>query len=221
MQILLKDDIKKQFQKIVLKWAEGNLIEYPWRKNRNPYRVLICEILLIRTKAPQVVPVYIEFMKMYPTLENFLKLNRDVIENLIKSLGLAFRANMIAEIAFDIKNRFRNRIPDSISELKSLKGIGDYGANAILCFGFNQKKPLLDSNFIRIFKRVFDIRSKTKTAKSDRFLWEFSENLLPKKDFIKYNYAILDLGGNICISKSPKCEICPLNHLCRYYNTKS
>lgn len=155
-------------------------------------------------------------MKKYPNLENFLELDLKIIEEIIKSLGLIKRVEMIEEISRDIKNKFNHRIPDSLSELKSLKGIGDYGANAILCFAYNQKRPLLDSNFIRIYTRVFNIKPKTKTAKTDKFLWEFSEKLLPEEKYIEFNYGILDLGGIIC-QKKPKCNICPLNSLCSYY----
>lgn len=117
-----------------------------------------------------------------------------------------------------IKNDYNKKIPNNFIDLKKLKGIGDYSANAVLCFGFKLKRPLLDSNFIRIYKRVFDVSPKTKTAKSDKYLWDFSEALLPDSNFIKFNYAILDLGGNICISRKPKCNICPLTRICFYLN---
>ncbi len=207
------------FQELLLKWAADHLIDYPWRKNRNPYRILISEILLTRTKAPQVAPVYEKFIKTYPTLEKFLNMDLNIVETLIKSLGLSFRSQNLKEISIKIKENHQNKIPSEFKELKELKGIGDYSANAILCFGFNEKRPLLDSNYIRIYKRVFNITSKTKTAKTDKFLWTFSEDLLPDKNYVDFNYAILDLGGNICTPKKTKCNNCPIKNICNFYKS--
>jgi len=157
-------------------------------------------------------------MKNFPTLDIFLDSKLETIKDLIQSLGLLKRAIMLNDLALQIKNEFNNKIPKNFSELKTLKGIGNYGANAILCFGFNEKRPLLDTNFIRIYKRVFNVISKTKTPKTDKFLWNFSEELLPEKKIIEFNYGILDLGGTICLNKNPKCSFCPLNEICNYCN---
>jgi len=156
-------------------------------------------------------------MERYPTLEKFIKMKLEVVEELIKSLGLLFRAKILNDLAEQIKNEFQSKIPNNFNDLKSLKGIGNYSANAILCFGFNMKRPLLDANFIRIYKRVFNIKSKTKTPKTDKYLWEFSESLLPENDYVLFNYSILDLGGTICLSKNPKCIECPIQKNCYHF----
>ncbi|MHA1285095.1 MAG: hypothetical protein ACTSQP_21560 [Promethearchaeota archaeon] len=216
----IKNGLKKDFQKYLLKWAEKNVINYPWRKYRTPYRVLISEIFLTRTKAKQVIPVYIKFMEKFPNLNTFLSSNYSEIFNIIKSLGLLYRAQKLESLKIILKMKYKNEIPHNYKELKALPGIGQYSANAILCFGFNERRPLLDSNFIRIFERVFNIKSITKNAKSDKFLWQISDFFLPKNEFIKYNYAVLDLGGNICQSRKPKCQVCPLTSFCNYFNSK-
>ncbi|MBD3211215.1 MAG: hypothetical protein GF311_01310 [Candidatus Lokiarchaeota archaeon] len=213
----ITEQVKKRFQELIISWAEKYLRNYPWRENRTPYRVLISEILLTRTKADQVVPVYEKFVDIYPTIEEFLNVKKSKLKSLIKSLGLLFRADMLKEISVRLRNEFEGKIPDEIKDLKSLRGIGNYGANAILCFGFNKRRALLDSNFIRVFKRVFRITAKTKTAKSDKFLWNFSEWLLPEKDFSNFNYGIIDLGGLICTSIKPLHKRCPLRDICQHY----
>jgi len=215
-EITVSKDLKRRFQIEISKWAKKNLIDYPWRENRNPYKVLICEILLIRTKAPQVDPVFRKFMRKYPDMERFLKAKLKDLEKLIRPLGLLFRAKMLRELANQLESEFNRQIPDNFNDLKALKGIGDYAANAILCFGFDKKRPLLDSNFIRIYERFFNITSKTKTPKTDKYLWNISDNLLPDEGYVQFNYAILDFGGNVCLSKNPKCSDCPLNNHCYY-----
>ena len=205
---------KKEFRRSILEWGEYNIREYPWRESRTPYRVLISEILLTRTKADQVVPVYKNFMEIYPTIEDFFKMDLSKVKDIIQSLGLLFRADMLNDIANKIRNDYDGTIPNSLSELKALKGIGDYGGNAVLCFGFGERRPILDANFIRIYKRALNIKSKTKTAKNDKFLWTFAEKILPDENFVSYNYAILDLGGQICRARTQECNICPIRSIC-------
>jgi A/G-specific adenine glycosylase len=159
-------------------------------------------------------------MKVYPTLDDFFCIQLDKVKKIIKPLGLLFRAEYLGKISEKIKNEFSKTIPNSFDALKSLTGIGKYGANAILCFGFKKRRPILDSNFIRVYQRVFNIKSITKTPKNDKFLWKFTENILPKNNFIKYNYAILDIGGNICLNRNPQCHFCPLNSFCYYFSRK-
>ena len=205
---------KKKFRRLILEWGEDNIREYPWRENRTPYRVLISEVLLTRTKADQVVPVYEHFMKTYPTIKDFLKIDISKVKEIIRSLGLLFRADMLKEISKKVKKDFDGKIPESLSKLKSLKGIGDYGGNAILCFGFGQKRPILDANFIRVYERALNVKPKTKTAKKDKFLWDFATEILPNDKFMIYNYAILDLGGQICRARKRECDLCPINSIC-------
>jgi A/G-specific adenine glycosylase len=209
----------KQFQNFILNWAVDNLKIYPWREKRTPYKILISEYFLTRTKAHQVEPIYIKFIKKYPSLESFLELETKIIKNIMNSLGLHKRVEMLKKLSEQLQQNYDKKIPDNFKDLKSLMGIGKYSANAILCFGFNYKRPLLDANFIRLYKRVFNVTSKTKTPKTDKYLWEFSKKLLPEKDYVNFNYGILDFCIEICTPKNPKCEDCPLNQMCKYYNS--
>lgn len=206
------------FQKGVLKWAEKNLEKYPWRENRTPYKIMISEILLTRTNAAQVIPVYIKFMERYPILDKFLEASHGSLLDLIKTLGLLYRANKMTKLIKCIKENYDMKIPKTFNTLKSLPGIGDYGANAILCFGYNKREGLIDTNFIRIFSRFFNVKSKTKTSKTDKFLWSFAKKIVPERNFIEYNYGIIDFANKVCSSKKPSCNSCILKEFCYYYN---
>jgi len=156
-------------------------------------------------------------MKLYPNLEKFFRINVKKVKELIKPLGLAYRAEGLKKVSDKIRHEFDKKVPNNLKDLKALFAVGDYGANAVLCFGFNKKRPLLDTNFIRIYKRIFNIVSEKKRPKSDKMLWAFSEYLLPEKRYVEFNYGVLDFGGNICTSKKPKCENCLINEICFYY----
>ena len=211
---------KLEFQNSLLKWYKDNIVNYPWRTNKTPYSVLISEFLLIRTRASQVEAIFERFMKKFPTLNKFLNMEIKVVEDIIKPAGLLFRAQFLKDIAEKIITNFNYKIPDNFADLKSLKGIGDYTANAILCFGYDQRQPLLDANYIRLYKRVFNVISKTKNPKNDRKLWKFSEELLPKVNYVEFNYATLNFGVNICLNNNPKCKYCPLKQICYYFGNQ-
>ena len=219
--ISITQDVIIIFQERILKWAEFNLEKYPWRENRTLYRIMISEILLTRTNAAQVIPVYINFMEKYPTLDDFLEASYKILLDLIKTLGLLYRANKMTKLIECIKENYDMKIPKTFNTLKNLPGIGDYGANAILCFGYNKREGLIDTNFIRIFSRFFNVNSKTKTPKTDKFLWNFAKKIVPERNFIAYNYGIIDFANKVCSSKKPRCNSCILKESCFYYGKLS
>ncbi len=178
---------------------------------------MISEILLTRTNAAQVIPIYIRFMEKYPMLNDFLEASYEVLLDLIKTLGLLYRAKKMMKLIESIKENYEMKIPKTFYKLKNLPGIGDYGANAILCFGYNKNKPLIDTNFIRVFKRVLNISPKTKTPKTDKYLWDFAEGLVPDKSFVEYNYGVIDFASKVCLSRNPRCKDCTMNQICYHY----
>ncbi len=216
--ITISQDLICFFQEKILQWVENNLEKYPWRQNRTPYRVLISEILLTRTNVAQVIPVYTKFIKKYPNLDDFLETSYEILSKLISSLGLLYRAKKMVDLIKIIKEEYDMKIPKTFKALKHLPGIGEYGANAILCFGYNKREGLIDTNFVRIFSRFFNAKSKTKTPKTDKFLWSFSKEIVPEKNYISYNYGVIDFANKICSSRKPRCNSCILKELCFYYN---
>lgn len=198
----------EKFRDLLISWGRKNLRDFPWRKNRTPYKMLICELFLQRTKAEQVVPIYENFIQKYETITALHIASYEELFRNMQGLGLKKRVGMLKEIAREIHTAHRDEIPNSYTELVSLKGIGQYLANAILCFGFNERVPILDSNIIRIFDRALGVTSRTKSAKYDKKLWAFAEDLLPEKDFVLYNYALIDFGALICTPKQPRHDAC-------------
>lgn len=106
-------------------------------------------------------------------------------------------------------------IPESVDDLKTrLSYVGDYAANATACFGYGERRPIVDTNVVRIYNRVFGLDHDSQ----DDAMWKLAESLLPQNRFDTYNLALLDLGAEICTSRSPNCEICPLSDECEYYD---
>ena len=122
------------FRKDLFAWWKVNRRLYPWRATRDPYQVIIAEVLLHRTRADQVVSVYLEFLKRYPSVSELAKASAEEIGNLIQSLGLHWRVEMLHGMAQQLHTRFNDQVPTEREDLESLPGVSHYIATAVRCF---------------------------------------------------------------------------------------
>jgi A/G-specific adenine glycosylase len=209
--------IKYEYHKLLLKWFQNNSRNFPWRHTSNPYHLLISEILLQKTNSRVVGEVYEDFLQRYPSLEDVTKYPLKEIQRVIAPLGLVYRAERLQRICRAIVHDYGGNIPDEISKLLELKGVGRYVASAILLFGYGKPLGLVDANVIRVLSRVFSILSQKSRPQTDPEFWKAAEALVPKRVAREYNLALLDFSALVCHIK-PKCEICPLKTLCQYYS---
>ncbi len=206
------------FKNKIMQWGEKYIRSFSWRINTTPYKVLISELLLQRTTSTQVEGIFPKFIKKYPNVKVLFKTEEDKLLEFIKPLGLyKRRLKAFNKFPFQLKEQFNFIIPRNFKDLSSLFGVGDYIANAVLCFAFNERTPIVDTNIIRIFQRFFGFQSEKKYIESDKRIWDLAEILLPERNFKTYNYSILDFGNLICKASSPKCLECPLSIKCKYF----
>lgn len=205
-----------KIQKKLLGWGKDNLKKYPWRNTSDPYKTLISEILLHKTDSKKVEKSYPKFIEKFPTVYELYKAEDKEINSIFKDIGLFYRGPRLKKIAEQIVNHFKGNIPNRKEDLVSLYGVGDYICNAVLCFAFKKKVPIVDTNVIRIYERVFGIRSSKSRARDDKEIWDYAENMLPKENFVEYNYTLLDFASEICKAKKPLCVICHLKDICEY-----
>ena len=159
-------------------------------------------------------------MDEYPTPKDLAASNEDKILKIVKPLGLYRRANALFKLANQIENEHLGKIPNNYKNLIKLFGVGKYIANAALCFSFDDRVPIVDTNVIRIFQRFFNFKSDKKYIESDKKIWELAERLLPENDCRLYNYSLLDFGNLICKPKNPECNNCVIQEKCFYYCNK-
>lgn len=205
------------FIESMLKWFEFNGRKYPWRNETDPFKILIAEIMLQRTRADQVLPVYLAFVRKYPTIQSLAQANHEEIANLISSLGLPSRGETFLRIARTIIQDHGSRIPSERQQLLRLNGIGDYIANAFLLFGLRDGDLAIDSNVVRVVSRFFSGDGESELRRNKKFL-QFCKTLvnrLDMEDRRNLNYSIIDFSAAIC-KKTPLCCRCPLASRCRY-----
>lgn len=207
-----------QFQKNVIQWYKKHgRHELSWRKTRDPYLVLVAEILLRKTGAWKAEEAYKGIITEFRTIRELSAADVTELKQLIKPLGLYNRAELLIDISEKIMNRFDGKIPSNYDELISIKGIGQYIANSILCFAYDLRVPIVDESVKRVMSRCAGYQSK-KMAYADMELWSFVSSFLPTKKYVEFNYGLLDIGATFCRPTKPRCEDCPLKGLCLFYN---
>lgn len=203
----------------LLKWWRNNGRNFPWRNTRDPYRVLVSEILLHRTRADQVVPVYNKFIREFPTVQHLAKAKQAHVTRILHSLGLFWRNKLLKPLAIEIVTSHNGVVPSAKSQLESLPGVSKYIAASVSCFAFGNAEPILDTNTVRILGRMFGLMVVDGSRRSSRFS-ELYRSLMSVDQVRDFNYAMIDLGALICSPRNPECEICPVNDMCRYGATR-
>jgi A/G-specific adenine glycosylase len=208
-----------RFQSLILEWFSTNGRKLPWRETTDPFSILIAEKLLQQTSLRMgVIEVYFQFLKKYPTPNQLSIANIIDVQKLIQPLGLHYRARELIIMAEQICCQFGGNIPETLSALLSIFGIGDYTARAILCFAYLQDVPVVDTNIARILIRVLDIPGKPPTNPSrNRNLIEIMGKMVPIGNAQYFNWGLIDLGAFICKRIHPHCGDCPVNNLCDFY----
>lgn len=210
-------NIEEKFRKYVLSWWSGYKRHFDWRYTNDPYEILIAEILLRKTTAKQVSRIYGQFLQLCPNPQSLHEVSSEQLEEILTPLGMHHkRAVLLKEIGHILVTKFNGEVPDSQSDLLSLPGVGLYIANAVLCFAYGKDFPIVDTNVIRVFSRVFSFQSRKRRPKDDLELWAFVGKFIPQGRCREFNLAILDLAHLVCTPKSPHCKICPLNTICSY-----
>lgn len=194
----------------------------PWRVTGDPWAVLVAAFMLRKTTAKQVLKVYEEFIKKYPTPQSLMNADVRELEELIRPLGIERkRARHFVELAKHIVKRFGGVIPCSREKLLELPGVGNYVASEVLLATCHQPEPLLDRNMIRVLERVFGVKSLKPRPHTDLALWSFAKLLVPKDplEARDFNYGVLDFARKVCRARDPLCEECKLTSICDYFSS--
>lgn len=210
----------KRFQRNLLCWFEANGRTFPWRKTRNPYRVILAEMLLQKTNVEKVLPVYKSLIKKYPTVQALAKASLRDLTTQIRPVGLLYRAKRLKRMAQSVVRDHNGHFPKTRKELRQLYGVGDYMTNAVRSFAYGENVPIVDTNVIRIFDRVFGLKSELTRARTDRVLWEVIGTAVPQQSSREFNLALLDFAALVCTHPIPKCLACPMRKFCKYYSAE-
>lgn len=204
------------FRKALIAWGRQHVRPLPWRLTSDPYRILMAEVMLHRTQAAQVVPVYERFIEHHPDVPALARAGKGKLHDSLRSLGLRWRIDLIYDMAGELMGRFAGQVPDSREDLLSLPGVSQYTASAVRCFAWNLPEALLDTNTVRVVGRLFGLEVKDSSRRNRRFR-ELVSALVHPDQPRAYNYALIDFADQVCMKKRPpKCFICPVCQQCMH-----
>jgi len=207
--------------RIVAWYHQHGRKDLPWQQNASAYRVWISEIMLQQTRVSAVIPYYLKFMQRFPTIESLGSASEDEVLHHWSGLGYYARARNLHKTAKLLVEKFQGRMPDELSALEALPGIGKSTAGAILSLGIGRYGVILDGNVKRVLCRHQQIEGWSGEAKTMQQLWPLAELHTPQQDYHFYNQAMMDLGATLCSRSTPNCECCPVHSDCQSFLSDS
>lgn len=193
-------------------WGPDHWQDFPWRRDIPFWQALVAEFFLLRTRASQVVPVFERFRSTYRSAESLGAATPGELEELIRPLGLRWRAPLFVALVRAIHER-RGRLPRDLKKLRMLPGIGDYGAAAAASLHGGHRAVIIDANVVRVLCRLTGEPFDGETRRR-KWLRDLAERLTPLGDSRAFNYALLDHSMTVCVPRLPRCSDCPLQTLC-------
>ncbi len=195
-------------------WGRKNYRDFPWRKPDRMWHALVAEVFLQRTRARNVLPVYISFVTRFPTTDALQGISEEEVGRIMYPLGLRWRAPLLKKL-LDHLITTGGYVPDTYEKLLELPGVGPYVAAAMVSFHHGKRSIIIDANVVRWLCRMVD-RPMDGETRRDRWLIELAEAITPARKVGQFNYALLDFTMEICATK-PQCDRCPLGaRLCAY-----
>ena len=214
----LPEPVSRQwFRRRLLEWYRRHGRDLPWRQTRDPYRVLVSEVMLQQTQVDRVLPKYQEWLDKYPTLAALAAAPEADVSAAWRPLGYNIRPRRLHAIARESVERYGGALPGDEATLRSFKGIGAYTAGAVLSFAFGQRAAIVDTNVARVLFRIFVGAGDPKSHAMRRHLWEVSRAVLPMRHVFDFNQALMDFGATLCTARKPQCPVCPMRTRCAAY----
>jgi A/G-specific adenine glycosylase len=185
-----------------------------WPATCDPYRIWVSEIMLQQTRVETVLPYYARWLRALPTVRALARAKDDRVLKLWEGLGYYSRARNLHRAAQTVVRECGGKLPRTAEGLRQLPGIGRYTAGAIASIAFGERVPLVDGNVARVFARIFAIPANVKAPRTMETLWQLAEELVPDRDPGEFNQALMELGALVCTPANPRCEVCPMRHVC-------
>ncbi len=223
----------------LLAWFAQHARPLPWRRTRDPYAIWVSEIMLQQTQVNTVRPYWERWMRAVPDLAALARAKSPVLHKLWEGLGYYTRVRNLQRAAQLIRERHGGRFPRDFEDVLALPGVGRYTAGAICSIAFNQPRPILDGNVIRVLTRLYGIAGNPRAPKTNARLWQLAGELVaeasetaaaarpsshaprtthhPVRACSHFNQSLMELGALICTPRQPRCGACPVAGNCVAY----
>lgn len=216
----------------LVRWFVAHARDLPWRRTLDPYAIWVSEIMLQQTQVKTVIPYFERWIRELPEVAKLAAASPDRLHKLWEGLGYYTRVRNLQRAAQTVVARHGGSVPTDFDAILALPGIGRYTAGAISSIAFNQPRPLVDGNVIRVLARLFAIRGNPKDRRVAEKFWALATELveaasrsrpvtLPAGSRMRLagncsalNQSLMELGATICTPVNPRCTVCPLKRQC-------
>ncbi len=199
-------------------WFRKHGRDLPWRRTRDPYHVLVSELMLQQTQVSRVLDYYDRWLTRFPTLHHVAKARPKQVREAWEGLGYYARARNLQALARTVapNGESNHALPSDPEALRALPGVGAYTAGAVASFAYERRAPLVDTNVARVLLRLFAPAYTPKSGLGQRVAWALADAVLPRtgKTAWTHNQAIMELGALVCTARVARCEACPLRRGC-------
>ncbi|HEY0995345.1 MAG TPA: hypothetical protein VGD77_05100 [Gemmatimonadaceae bacterium] len=208
-----------EFRRRLARWFRANGRDLPWRRTRDPYHILVSELMLQQTQVSRVVDYYARFLERFPTLAHVGRAREHRVLEAWEGLGYYARARNLHKLAKQVTRHGRAAeyaLPEEPESLRALPGIGAYTAGAVASFAYERRASLVDTNVARVIARVFAPSLNPKRARDLTRIWTLADAILPRtgRAAWTHNQALMELGALVCTARVARCEACPVRRVC-------
>ena len=233
----------REFGRRLRAWYRRNARDLPWRRTRDPYAILVSELMLQQTQVVRVLEYYPRFLDRFPSLESLASARETQVVRAWEGLGYYARARNLHKLSRAVVREgaaawgdttvattsrgssptSRATLPHHPDLLRLLPGIGEYTAGAVASFAFERRAALVDTNVARVLSRVFAPRLKPKRARDQKAIWALAEAALPHtgRATWTHNQALMEIGALVCTARVKRCTECPLRSVCATYRAEA
>ncbi|KKI88994.1 DNA glycosylase [Bacillus sp. SA1-12] len=205
---------KLEFQQDLISWYLAEKRDLPWRKDQDPYKVWVSEIMLQQTRVDTVIPYFTSFIEKFPSVEALADADEEEVLKAWEGLGYYSRVRNLQAAVKEVKESYGGVVPNSPTEISKLKGVGPYTKGAILSIAYNIPEPAVDGNVMRVLSRILSIWEDIAKPKTRKIFEDATYELISKDDPSSFNQALMELGALICTPTSPSCLLCPVREHC-------
>jgi A/G-specific adenine glycosylase len=206
-------------RRALLAWFRASARVLPWRGTGDPYAVWVSEVMLQQTQIATVTPFYQRFLAAFPTVTHLAEASLERVLELWSGLGYYRRARHLHQAAQALAQTFGGKFPEDYAAVRTLPGIGDYTAKAVLSIAFNQPYAVLDGNVARVVARLWSLGGNLHQPQFRATVEAHLDALLSPSDPGNFNQALMELGQTVCLPRGPLCSACPLNKWCGGYRS--
>ena len=209
------------FRAALTNWFESQGRDLPWRRTRDPYAILVSEIMLQQTQVATVVPYFERWMARFPDAAALASASEQEVLHAWQGLGYYSRARNLHKAAQKIVGEHRGVFPRDHEQIRALPGVGRYTAGAVATFAFDEPVPPVDGNIVRVIARLIDSWEPVDTAQGLERIWQTALHWQPQTGAGRFNEALMELGALVCFPRSPACLICPVHKFCCTHQPES